>query len=171
MRFAVEAQGLTKRYRHGRSLTDILRGAPSRETAALTDVSLTIEEGEVFGLLGPNGSGKTTFLKMLSTILLPTSGAAKIFGRDVRQEPRKVRRPKVDRPRCANAEAVIRIASPAACGAGAGGVPSVDRSVVRTGSEARKALAGLPGLRLARRAKSLVRFCVRRRRHRPSATC
>jgi ABC-2 type transport system ATP-binding protein len=91
VRFAVEARGLTKRYRHGRSLTDILQRQPARETAALTDVSLGIEEGEVFGLLGPNGSGKTTFLKMLSTILLPTSGVAKIFGHDVRQEPRKVR--------------------------------------------------------------------------------
>lgn len=91
MRFAVEATALTKRYRHGRSLTDIVQRHPAIETAALTDVNLTIEEGEVFGLLGPNGSGKTTFLKLLSTILLPSSGSAKIFGHDVKQEPRKVR--------------------------------------------------------------------------------
>src|SRR5436853_397956 len=90
-RFAVEAHGLTKQYRHQRSLTDILRRRPALETAALNDVSIAIEEGEVFGLLGPNGSGKTTFLKLLSTILLPTSGTAKIFGLDVLHEPRKVR--------------------------------------------------------------------------------
>lgn len=90
-RYAVEASGLTKRYHHQRSASDILHGRRAVETNALRDVSLAIEEGEVFGLLGPNGSGKTTFLKLLSTILLPTSGTATIFGHDVRREPRKVR--------------------------------------------------------------------------------
>jgi len=61
------------------------------EAEALTAVTVAIEEGEVFGLLGPNGSGKTTFLKLLSTILSPTSGTARIFGHDVTREPRKVR--------------------------------------------------------------------------------
>ena len=91
MRFAVEASSLTKRYRHPRSVSGILKGRPARETDALKDVTLAIEEGEVFGLLGPNGSGKTTFLKLLSTILSPTSGTARIFGHDVLREPRKVR--------------------------------------------------------------------------------
>jgi len=90
-RFAVEARALTKRYTHQRSLSDIMHGRPSAETHALKDVSLAIEEGEVFGLLGPNGSGKTTFLKLLSTILSPTSGTATIFGHDVLREPRRVR--------------------------------------------------------------------------------
>jgi ABC-2 type transport system ATP-binding protein len=89
--FAVETTGLTKHYRRQRSIGDMLRGRPAAEAAALTDVTLAIEEGEVFGLLGPNGSGKTTFLKLLSTILLPTSGTARIFGYDVLREPRKVR--------------------------------------------------------------------------------
>jgi len=88
---AVYARGLTKRYRRQRPLKDILRRRRATEAAALTDVTLAIEEGEVFGLLGPNGSGKTTFLKLLSTILLPTSGTATIFGHDVLREPRKVR--------------------------------------------------------------------------------
>jgi ABC-2 type transport system ATP-binding protein len=91
MPFAVEAAGLTKRYRRQRSLVDLVHRRPVLETDALTDVSLNIVEGEVFGLLGPNGSGKTTFLKLLSTILSPTSGTAKIFGADVLREPRKVR--------------------------------------------------------------------------------
>src|SRR5438552_17918921 len=69
----------------------MLRGRPVAEAEALTDVTLAIDEGEVFGLLGPNGSGKTTFLKLLSTILTPTSGTARIFGHDVLREPRKVR--------------------------------------------------------------------------------
>ncbi len=88
---AVETRGLTKRYRRQRSLGDVLRGRTPIEAEALTDVTLRIAEGEVFGLLGPNGSGKTTFLKLLSTILSPTAGTAAIFGHDILREPRRVR--------------------------------------------------------------------------------
>lgn len=91
MRLAVEASELTKRYTRQQSLYASLRGRHAPEVQALTAVSLSIEEGEVFGLLGPNGSGKTTFLKLLSTILTPTSGTAAIFGHDVLREPRRVR--------------------------------------------------------------------------------
>ncbi|MEM3402743.1 MAG: ATP-binding cassette domain-containing protein, partial [Candidatus Hadarchaeales archaeon] len=51
-----------------------------------------IREGEFFGLLGPNGAGKTTFVHMLTTILPPTSGTAKIFGRDILKERDEVRK-------------------------------------------------------------------------------
>jgi ABC-2 type transport system ATP-binding protein len=89
---AVEVEAVSKVYQRQRSLTDILRRRHRPDTRALDQVSLAIEEGEVFGLLGPNGSGKTTFLKILSTILSPTSGTARVFGLDVRREPRRVRR-------------------------------------------------------------------------------
>src|SRR6516225_783380 len=49
---------------------------------ALQDVSLTVEAGEVFGLLGPNGSGKTTVLRLLLGFLKPTAGRAAINGHD-----------------------------------------------------------------------------------------
>ncbi len=59
---------------------------------ALDDVSLHVARGEVFGLLGPNGSGKTTMVRILSTILAPDSGSATVNGFDVVREADAVRR-------------------------------------------------------------------------------
>jgi ABC-2 type transport system ATP-binding protein len=59
---------------------------------ALDDLSFRMEVGEVFGLLGPNGGGKTTLFRILSTLLAPTRGRAQICGHDVVAEPEAVRR-------------------------------------------------------------------------------
>ena len=59
---------------------------------ALSGVSFQVEHAEIFSLLGPNGGGKTTLFRILSTLFPPSDGTAKIFGFDVRREPAEVRR-------------------------------------------------------------------------------
>ncbi|MCG3224406.1 MAG: ATP-binding cassette domain-containing protein, partial [Candidatus Heimdallarchaeota archaeon] len=61
-----------------------------KEIKALDNISLNIKEGEFVGLLGPNGAGKTTLSKILSTLLLPTSGEAYINGISI-FEDKKIR--------------------------------------------------------------------------------
>lgn len=73
---AVEIQGLSKHYKN---------------VIALEDLTININEGEIFGLIGPNGAGKSTTLKILTTLLKSTSGSAKIFGIDVAENPEEIR--------------------------------------------------------------------------------
>src|SRR5919197_2753469 len=63
-----------------------------RRVAALAGLSFEIERGGCVAILGQNGSGKMTLVRLLSTLLLPDGGAAQIFGHDVVAEPRAVRR-------------------------------------------------------------------------------
>ena len=62
------------------------------ERAALQEVSFAVNAAEIFGLLGPNGSGKTTLFRILSTLMLPSSGSARVMGFDAAQSPADVRR-------------------------------------------------------------------------------
>ncbi len=71
MPYAIEVDNLSKTF------------TGKREVRALDGVSFTVEEGTVFGLLGPNGSGKTTAVRILTTILRPDSGTARVLGHDV----------------------------------------------------------------------------------------
>jgi sodium transport system ATP-binding protein len=61
------------------------------EVKAVDGVSFTARPGEIFGLLGVNGAGKTTVLRMLSTVIKPTSGSASVAGFDVVRDPERVR--------------------------------------------------------------------------------
>src|SRR5437870_1843916 len=63
-----------------------------RSVAAVDQLSLTVEESEVFGLLGRNGAGKTTVIKMLTTLLPPTAGSARVGGFDIVRDAENVRR-------------------------------------------------------------------------------
>ncbi|MHB8410360.1 MAG: ABC transporter ATP-binding protein [Candidatus Acidiferrales bacterium] len=77
----IEALQLCKSFR------DKKRG----DIRAVENVSFTCEPGEIYGLLGANGAGKTTTLRILATILAPSSGTATVAGFDVVREPQKVR--------------------------------------------------------------------------------
>ena len=72
---------------------DLRRTFKSRKTEveAVRGVDLSVGTGEIFGFLGPNGAGKTTTLRMLATLLTPTSGEATIAGADLGREPQTVR--------------------------------------------------------------------------------
>src|SRR5690348_8122394 len=84
----IEAIELRRTYR---TSTGVLRRKPL-EVEAVRGISFAVEQGELFGLLGPNGAGKTTTIKMLITLLLPTSGQARVLGRDVVTDAREVRK-------------------------------------------------------------------------------
>src|SRR5579885_3357666 len=69
----IEAQALSRRY---------------GPTMAVSELNLTLRKGDILGLLGPNGAGKTTTMKMLAGCLAPTSGAVKIKGISLAEEPK-----------------------------------------------------------------------------------
>ncbi|TXK17160.1 ABC transporter ATP-binding protein [Homoserinibacter sp. GY 40078] len=79
---AIEAEALVKRYRTGHRTPPV---------EALRGLSFAVATGSVFGLLGPNGAGKSTTTKILTTLALPTSGAARVAGADVVREAAAVR--------------------------------------------------------------------------------
>ena len=59
---------------------------------AVEALNLNVPEGEIFGFIGPNGAGKTTTIRMLATLLVPTSGKIRIAGINPEEDPRAVRR-------------------------------------------------------------------------------
>lgn len=74
---AVELSGITKRY---------------GELVAVDHISFEVRDGEIFGFLGPNGAGKTTTISMLTGLVIPTEGTAKIFGHDIQKEAKEAKR-------------------------------------------------------------------------------
>jgi len=74
-----------------RQLTKVFRDKKRGEIRAVDGISFSCRPGQVFGLLGVNGAGKTTCLRILGTILQPSSGTASVGGFDVLSEPEKVR--------------------------------------------------------------------------------
>jgi ABC-2 type transport system ATP-binding protein len=95
--FSIQTINLTKKFakKKHRGFFGFLRRENSKKnndvTVALDKVNIKIHPRELFGLLGPNGSGKTTMIKCLSTILIPDEGTAIVNGFDARKETSKVR--------------------------------------------------------------------------------
>lgn len=75
---AIEIHNLSKSYNKGK-------------TQALSDISLEVERGELFGLIGPDGAGKTTLFRLLTTLLKPDAGSATVDGYDIVKEYRSIR--------------------------------------------------------------------------------
>ncbi len=73
-------------------LTKLFYDESRGEVRAVDSICFECRPGEIFGLLGANGAGKTTTLRLLATILAPTSGSGRIMGYDIAQEPEEVRR-------------------------------------------------------------------------------
>src|SRR5271163_2691201 len=73
----IETRQLTKRYGH---------------LIAVNEINLSLKEGDVFGFIGPNGSGKTTTMRMLATLLNPDYGEAYVCGKSIYSDPREIRR-------------------------------------------------------------------------------
>lgn len=74
---ALEASGVSKHF---------------GKVEALRDISLKVRQGEIFGLIGPDGAGKTTLFRLIASLLLPTAGQLRLYGIDVESGYRKVRR-------------------------------------------------------------------------------
>src|ERR1700712_2037246 len=77
----ITARGLARSFKTKAGPVEAVRG-----------IDLDVRPGEIVGLLGPNGAGKTTTLRMLTTLLMPTSGTATVAGFDLIRQPRDVRR-------------------------------------------------------------------------------
>lgn len=89
---AAVLESVTKVFRHKPALFNWFGKEQSGETRALDHISLRVPSNQILVLLGPNGSGKTTILKLLATVLLPDSGRVLVQGADTRQDAGRIRR-------------------------------------------------------------------------------
>ncbi len=88
-RLAIRARGLSKSYPGAKGLAGQREGA---RIEAVRGIDLDVPAGETFGFLGPNGAGKSTVIGILSALVRPTAGQARVAGADVLAQPRQVRR-------------------------------------------------------------------------------
>ncbi|HYL16187.1 MAG TPA: ABC transporter ATP-binding protein [Terriglobales bacterium] len=88
----VVLESVSKKFRHRPALFNWMGSERAGESCALDNVSLSVPAGKILVLLGPNGSGKTTTLKLVSTMLLPDDGQVLVVGADTRRNPGTVRK-------------------------------------------------------------------------------
>src|SRR5436190_5876503 len=73
-------------------LNSLVKTFDKGEVVAVKNVSFSVEKGEIFGLIGPDGAGKSTIFRMLTTLLLPDSGTASVNGFDIVKDYRAIRK-------------------------------------------------------------------------------
>jgi ABC-type multidrug transport system ATPase subunit len=73
------------------TLNNITKTYAKKSVLAVSDVSLSVEKGELFGLIGPDGAGKSSIFRMLTTLLVPDSGTATVSGNDIVKDYKKIR--------------------------------------------------------------------------------
>ena len=88
---AIEIAGLGKRFTVNQGYRDLLPWRERRFVDALQDINLRVPRGEVFGILGANGAGKTTMFKILASLTLPTTGTCRVLGHEVVEESKAAR--------------------------------------------------------------------------------
>jgi len=93
MDYAIETSGLSKEFITPRIIYRAIAHPFTKQKTilAVNNITISIRKGELFCLVGPNGSGKTTFLKILSCLILPTRGNAVVFGYDILKKEDKVK--------------------------------------------------------------------------------
>jgi len=123
---AVQAFALTRRF---------------GDLTAVDQVTLTINQGEIFGLIGPNGAGKSTLIKMLTTLLPPTSGSATVAGYDIVRQPAEVRRHIGYVPQLLSADGSLTGYENMLLSARLYGIPRLERTERITGALARMGLS------------------------------
>ncbi|MBO7761742.1 MAG: ABC transporter ATP-binding protein [Clostridia bacterium] len=140
---AIEAIGLTKRY---------------RGTVAVDALSLTVEEGELFGLLGINGAGKTTTVRMLSCLTAPTEGDALLLGKSILTDAAAIKRSIAVSPQetAVAPGLTVRENLELMCG-----VHGFDRARCRARTDELLSLLGLSGVAKKKAAKLSGGFCRR----------
>jgi ABC-2 type transport system ATP-binding protein len=91
---ALEVDDVTKVFRQGPGLIGRMRGKRKerKRVVAVDHVSFVVERGEIFGVLGPNGTGKSTLIRLMSTLLMPDTGRVRVFGLDVERDEAQVKR-------------------------------------------------------------------------------
>ena len=91
---ALHVEAATKAFTSGRPFLKRLvgRGGPGKRVLAVDAMTFAVKRGEIFGILGPNGTGKSTLIRLVSTLLTPDSGRIQVFGHDVVEDEGVVKR-------------------------------------------------------------------------------
>ncbi|MAG45830.1 MAG: ABC transporter [Nanoarchaeota archaeon] len=92
MKYALVVNRVSKQFDDSEQSFSFKKLLKKDQFHAVTDVSLKIKQGEIFGVLGPNGCGKSTLIRMISTLLVPDKGYIKVFSKNIGRDDGKIRK-------------------------------------------------------------------------------